>query len=148
MNNFWSKLIGIGIVAAGVIILAKYFPARKPVPQPKPKTFYDVIAEDDKRLRADIKTARPTNKNEQEKEELSPEDVHAGELFEMALAQRKMARLPGVSYKLMVDYCRQIIEKYPTGDYAPKARRMLGEVPKQYWPQYNITEKEINLQTK
>jgi len=147
MNTAWSKLIVLGIMAAGVIVLAKYFSVRKPVSQPKPKTFYDVIAEDDKRLRSDIKTAKSVKK-EQEQTELSPEDVHAEQLFEMALAQRKMARLPGISYKLMVDYCRQIIERYPAGDYAPKARRMLGEVPKQYWQQYNITEQEINPQKK
>ncbi len=144
MNISWSKLIVFGIMVAGVIVLAKYFSAHKPVPQPKSKTFYDVIAEDDKRLRSDIKTAKPAKKTEQEKEELSPEDVHAEQLFEMALAQRKMARLPGVNYKLMVNYCRQIIEKYPDSDYAPKARRMLGEVPKEYRQQYNITEQEIN----
>ena len=147
MNTPWSKLIVLGIMAAGVILLTKYFSARKTVPQPKSKTFYDVIAEDDKRLHADIKTAKPAKK-EQEQTELSPEEAHAEQLFEMALAQRKMARLPGISYKLMVDYCRQIIEKYPDSDYAPKARRMLGEVPKQYWQQYNITEQEIYPQKK
>jgi len=145
MNTPWSKLIVLGIMAAGVMVLAKCFSARKPVPQPKPKTFYDVITEDDKRLRADIKTAKPVKKeNVQEQTEFSPEDLQAEKLFELALAQRKMARLPGISYKLMVDYCREIIEKYPDSDYAPKVRRMLGEVPKQYWQQYNITKQETN----
>jgi hypothetical protein len=146
MDSPWSKLVVFGIMAAGVIVLVKYFSARKPIPQPNPKTFYDTIAEDDKRLRADIKTTKP-EKKQQEETELSPEDLQAEKLFEMALAQRKMARLPGISYKLMVDYCREIIERYPKSAYAPKARRMLGEVPEQYRQQYNITEQEINLET-
>ncbi len=58
MDSRWSKLVVLGIMAAGVIVLVKHFSARKPVPQPEPKTFYDTIAEDDKRLRADIKTAK------------------------------------------------------------------------------------------
>jgi len=49
-----------------------------------------------------------------------------------------------MSYKLMVDYCRQIIEKWPGSVYAFKARRMLGEIPQRYRKQYNITEEEIN----
>ena len=142
MNISWSKLIVSGIVIIAVVVLAKKFTASETKPQEKPKTFYEIAAEDDKRLRAEIKTDRSA-KTEQEQQEISPEEIQAEKLFEMALAQRKMARLPGVNYKLMVDYCREIIEKYPASIYASKARRMLGEVPRQYWQQYNITEKEI-----
>ena len=143
MDTIWSKLAVIGVMLVGVIALAKYLSARKQEPEIKPKTFYETIAEDDRRLRSDIKTDRPA-KDEQQQEEISPEEMQAERLFEMALAQRKMARLPGVNYKLMVDYCREIIEKYPNSSYAPKARRMLAEVPKQYRRQYNITEQEIS----
>ncbi len=148
MNTFWLKLAGFVILVVGAILLIRSFSAPKAKPQTKEKNFYDVIAKDDKRLRADINAPQPEEKSsaaEQSMQEIPLEDqVQAERLFEMALAQRKMGRLPGVSYKLMVDYCREIISKYPNSPQAPKARRMLGEVPRKYWEQYNITEEEVN----
>jgi hypothetical protein len=61
----------------------------------------------------------------------------------MAITHRKMGRLPGMSYGQMVEYCRQIIEKYPGSEFEYKARRMLGEVPRQQWDRYKITQEEI-----
>jgi len=153
MNTFWLKLAGFVILAVGAIFLIRSFSAHKAKPKTNEKSFHDVIAEDDKRLRADINAPQPEEKSSAAAEQLTQaateeiplEDrVQAERLFEMALAQRKMGRLPGVSYKLMVDYCREIISKYPNSPQAPKARRMLGEVPRQYWEQYNITEEEVN----
>lgn len=164
MNTFWLKMAGFVIVVLAAIFLMRNFSAFTVKPEAKPKTFYDVAAEDDRRLRSDTEPlkSQETEANLQTKQvpraelkakveqpqpekEIPIEDqVQAERLFEMALAQRKMGRLPGVSYKLMVDYCRKIIEKYPDSPQAPKARRMLGEVPKQYWGQYNITEEEVN----
>jgi hypothetical protein len=153
MNTFWLKLAGFVVLVVGAIFLIRSFSAPKAKPQTNEKSFYDVIAEDDKRLRADINAPQLEEKGSAAAEQLTQaateeiplEDrVQAERLFEMALAQRKMGRLPGVSYKLMVDYCREIISKYPNSPQAPKARRMLGEVPRQYWEQYNITEEEVN----
>jgi type IV secretory pathway VirB10-like protein len=158
MNTFWLKLAGVVVLIVGLIILVNVFLPSKsePRPKPKPKTFYDVIESDDQRLRAEPQVEEPnkaTKATQGEKvvpakpqfKELSLEDsVEADKLFEMALAQRKMGRLPGMSYKLMVDYCREIIERWPESVYAFKARRMLGEVPRRYWNQYGITDKEVN----
>ncbi len=63
----------------------------------------------------------------------------------MALAERKMARLPGMTYKRMVDYCRQIIQKWPGSEYAFKAKRMLADIPERYHQMYHITKEEIDL---
>ena len=75
------------------------------------------------------------------------EDEKAGadQLYELAMAQRKMGRLPGVSYGAMVQYCRQIIEKYPGTEYAYKAKRMLGDIPPNQRERFHITDDEINL---
>ncbi len=164
MNTFWLKIAGVVVVVLAVIFLIKNFLMFSVRPEAEPKTFYDVVAEDDKRLRSDIeplklqqadanlqtKQASPDEpkaevEQPQPGKEIPIEDqVQAERLFEMALSQRKMGRLPGMSYKLMVDYCREIIEKYPDSPESPKARRMLGEVPSQYWERYNITEEEVN----
>ena len=103
-------------------------------------------------MRADIEEKEPqlvsekAEQIEQQAEEIPIEDqVQAQRLFEMALTQRKMARLPGIGYKQMVDYCREIIQKYPSSPEAPKARRMLGEVPESARALYNITDEEMGF---
>ena len=155
MNTFWLKIAVFAVVIVGVFVLVSKFSRSKTEPAPRQKTFSDVIREDDKRLRGEPETVEPPETLETEEvvkpakrqfKELSEADkVQAERLFEMALAQRKMGRLPGVSYKLMVDYCRQIIEKYPDSSYAFKAKRMLGDIPERYRRQYKITDEEINL---
>jgi outer membrane protein assembly factor BamD (BamD/ComL family) len=47
--------------------------------------------------------------------------------------------------KLMVDYCRQIIERWPKSVYAFQAKRMLADIPERYKKMYNVTEKEMDV---
>jgi hypothetical protein len=163
MNTFWLKAAGGVVIVVILFIVVSMFKSstsqQKP-PEPKPKTIYDQFAEDDRRLRAEPeanqvrqsvepRTSQRYEPNAADFKELSDEErVDAEKLFEMALFQRKEARLPGMSYKLMVDYCRQIIEKYPDTEYAFKARRMLGDIPARFRQQFKITEEEINPQKK
>ena len=56
-----------------------------------------------------------------------------------------MGRLPGVSYGAMVQYCREIIERYPGSEYAYKAKRMLADIPAEQRERFHITDDEINL---
>ena len=82
----------------------------------------------------------------QQQGKVSAEDeLQAQRLFEMALFHRKAGRLPVMSFKKMVDYCREIITKYPNSSYAPKARRMLRDIPQRFRKQYNITDEEMGL---
>ena len=73
------------------------------------------------------------------------ENIEAERLFEVALSGRKMGRLPGPGYKLMVDNCRRIIQKFPGSVYDYKARRLLADIPEKYRKIYNITPEEIDL---
>jgi len=155
MNTFWLKAAAGVVIVVGLIMLVNVFKSSSSKQKPKttevePNTFYDTIAQDDKRLRAEPKTSERYEPNAADFKELSEEEkVDADKLFEMALFHRKQGRLPGMaSYKLMVDYCRQIIQKYPDSEYAFKARRMLGDIPDRYRQQYNITDEEINPQNK
>ncbi len=118
------------------------------------KTFYDVAAEDDARLRAEPKPkqtqptettqaqAQPTQQFRQLTEE---EEAEAQRLLEWAIQSRKMGRLPAISYKQTVDTCRQIIKQFPDTEYEFKAKRILADIPEQYRSRYNITEEEIDL---
>jgi len=155
MKEFLIKIAILAVIVIAIVVLVKKFSG--PSEKPKNKSFQDVVAEDDRRLRADIEEPQPTSEKakqieqqakgvQEQAEEMPIEDqVQAQRLFEMALAQRKMARLPGVTYKLMVDYCREIIQKYPNSPEAPKTRRMLREVPERYREIYNITDEEMGL---
>ena len=159
MKEFLVKIAILAVIVIAIVVLVKKFSG--PSDRPKNKTFQQVIEEDDRRLRADIEEPQQASEQSPEEvkqieqqveevqeqaEEIPIEDqVQAHRLFEMALAQRKMARLPGVTYKLMIDYCREIIQRYPNTPEAPKARRMLREVPEQYRKIYNITDEEMGL---
>ncbi len=152
MNTFWLKIAAVVVIVLAVVIAVSRYTGSKPggshavitvedEPQAeKPKTFGDVAARDDKRLRAE-----PNQTVQMQFKELTEEQkVNAEQLYEMAIAQRKMGRLPGMSYSQMVQYCRQIIERYPESEYAYKSRKMLGEVPQREWERYKITQQEID----
>ena len=164
MNTFWLKAAGGVVIVVGLIMLVnvfKSFSSKQKPPEPKPKTIYDQFAEDDKKLRAEpnaneIREAvapRTSERYEPNAADFKPlseeEKVDADRLFEMAMFHKKQGRLPGVGgNKQMVDYCRQIIQKYPDSEYAWKARRLLGTLPARFKERYNVTDEEINPQKK
>ncbi|UCF44086.1 MAG: hypothetical protein JSV99_03970 [Planctomycetota bacterium] len=166
MNTFWLKIAVLVVVVVALIVLVNVFWPSESEPKPKPKTFYDVIEDDDRRLRAEpqppepTKTEQPTPTAAQQqpvakqpleppkpvfKELSSVEKVEAERLFEYAIQQRKIGRLPGPGYKPMVDACRQIMQKFPGSEFDYKARRMLADIPERYRQRYNITREEIDL---
>jgi len=158
MDKFWLKIVIFAVVVGGVVIAVSFFSpseselAEKPE---KPKTFYDVTREDEKRLRADPQVSQQRRErttrdeaaesNQQFRELTIEERVQAERLFEVALFERKKARLPGMNYARMVEYCRQIIKQFPGSPEAAKARRMLAEVPESERKLYNITNEELGL---
>lgn len=164
MNTFWLKIAGLALVVLGLIVAINVLTGKSGPERPK-KTIYDQWEQDDKRLRADPKvqeepgpgpSVQPGNQGQTVKptkseikpqfKELSPEDkVRAEKLFELAVTQRKMGRLPGMTYKKMVDYCREIIQNWPDSVYAFKARRMLRDIPEWHRERYNITDEEMGI---
>lgn len=165
MDKFWLKIAGFVVVVLVLVVLVKVFSTSETEPKAKPKTVYDVWEQDDERLRAEPEFKEQPEadqsqspKTEQvvvqkpkpkpEFKELSLEDeVQAGKLFNLAVQERKLGRLPGVKlgYKNMVDHCREIIQRWPDSEYAVKARRMLRDIPQRYRKRYNITDEEIDL---
>ena len=165
MNTFWLK-VAAGVVAIVVIIIivGAYLPKGEKKPEPQ-KTVYDVWEKDDQRLRADAQFKQPpTSPNQptvpqqapqlptgvepprpQFKELTEEEKIEAERLYEMAITERKMSRLPVMTPKKMVDYCREIIRRWPDSEYAFKAKRLLADIPERYQQMYNITKEEIDL---
>jgi type IV secretory pathway VirB10-like protein len=166
MNTFWLKIAALTVVVVGLIILVNVFSTSESEPKPKPKTVYDVWEEDDKRLRAKPGAAEPPKTEqappptaeqkpvakqpaeppEPKFKELSEiEKVEAERLFEYALQQRKIGRLPVTGFKPMVDACRNIMQKFPGSEFDYKARRMLADIPERFRKRYKITDEEIDL---
>ena len=136
-----------------------------------PKTVYDQFEEDDKRMDAMVnppsEQSAPTQAATQAEQtapaqtlapaqaiqekapqirELSiTEQVEAERLWEMVKAERKMGRLPVMTYTKMIRYCRELIQRFPGTRYAYGAKQALAEVPERYRKQNNITDEEIDL---
>ena len=168
MNTFWLKIAGLAVaVIVGMIILASVFSGSENAteadgaPEPKPESVYDVWEQDDETLRAapqpteSAKTSsaarpaadpQPVEPSQPQFTKLSMEDkVEAQRLWEWALDQRKMGRLPVMGYGQMVKTCREIIRRWPGSEYAFKAKRALADLPEQYHKMYNITKEETDL---
>jgi len=73
------------------------------------------------------------------------EDIEAQRLLPMVTAGRSIGRLPVTHFKLMVDGCRQILQKWPDSWYAFRAKQMLEEMPERYWRNYKVTEDELDI---
>jgi hypothetical protein len=78
--------------------------------------------------------------------EMSEEDLVAAErLYQMAYSQYKIGRLPGTTFKKMVDYCRELFERYPDSPQAAKARVLMRNMPERFKKMYNVTDEEMGL---
>jgi hypothetical protein len=164
MNTFWLKVAGVVVLVVVVIVAIATF-SGKGEPKKPLKTVYDQWDEDQKKLTAKPQVKEPNTQQqstqqpppqrvvkstgpvtEPEFKELSPEEeVEAERLWQWALDQRKMGRLPGMSYRKMVDACREIIKKWPESKYAFYAKRALADLSDKYKKMYNITNEETNL---
>jgi len=173
MDSFWVKMTILAVIVIGVVVLVKKFAPSGDLLKVETKSFYEVVEEDERRLRAEPKFRQPAEtgpvtetpeaepaERTRETPRMQPpvelpkpqfrelseiERIDAERLFNVALQHRKIGRLPGPGYKVMVDCCRQIIAKYPGSVYAFKAKRMLRDIPERYRSRYKITDEEIDL---
>lgn len=175
MNTFWLKLAGVAILVVGIIVGIGVFTSSdkpdEPVkrePEPKQKTIYDQWEDDEKRLNAEpqykeppfttqvqpkqpTQPTQPVTQVEPPKpvfEKLSMEDAYQAEkLYQYALKERKMGRLPAVKlgYKKMLEHCRLIIQRWPESEYAFKAKRLIADIPERYHKMYDIKPEEYDL---
>jgi len=161
MNTIWLKIVAVLVlIMVGIVIVSKI--SNKPSNPPKPvepeKTVADTWRHDEQRLRAEPNVVESNVPPQPEagqpavaaqpqkfRELTEAENAGASQLFELAITQRKMSRLPGITYGAMVQYCREIIERYPGSEYAYKAKRMLAEVPADKREFFHITADELDL---
>lgn len=156
MNNVFLKIVAAVVILLVIFVLISKMVNKASKPVEPDKTIADTWRDDEKRLRAEpnatpvAETNLPAGQQVTLSEPIKFKDMTeeekagADQLYELAMAQRKMGRLPGVTYGAMVQYCRQIIEKYPDTEYAYKAKRMLADIPANQRDRYHITDDEIN----
>ena len=78
--------------------------------------------------------------------ELSEIDaIEAERLLNVAVPGRSIGRLPMTGFKLMVDTCRQIIQRWPDSWYAYRAKQLLADMPPRFQKRYRVTEEEVSL---
>ena len=170
MNAFWVKIAIFAVVVAGIVVLINVFP--KPQQKAETESFYDVAVKDSKRLLAepekvkDTQKRKPQQRQEQPAEqpkaakpspaveepttlyfkELSEIDkVEAERLLNVAVPGRSIGRLPTTGFKLMVDTCRRIIQRWPDSWYAYRAKQMLVDMPPRFRKRYRVTDDEMDL---
>jgi hypothetical protein len=152
MNTVWLKIAATVVLLVVIFVIISKVANQVSKPAEPERTVGDTFRDDEKRLRAESNT--PVQSEGQQKPAAEPrkfrelteaENAGASQLFELAITQRKMGRLPGISYGAMVQYCREIIERYPGSEYAYKAKRMLADIPERDRERFHITDDEINL---
>jgi type IV secretory pathway VirB10-like protein len=163
MNTFWLKIAGVVVGIVVIVVLIGVFTSSSPSETPEPKseppakTIYEQWDRDDKRLRAEPQPIEQPNavspsqppaveQRQPQFKALSPEEeIEAQQKWEWVVTQRKMARLPVMGYKQMVDTCREIIQRWPKSKYAFLAKRALADLPEKYQTMYDITKEETDL---
>jgi len=73
------------------------------------------------------------------------EDIEAQRLMPVVGAGRSIGRLPITQYGLMVQGCRQVLQRWPDSSYAFQAKRMLEEIAERYARNYKITPEEMDI---
>jgi len=167
MNTFWLKIAGVVVAVVVVAALIGIFSSSEPPASPQPpsetpaNTIYEQWERDDERLRAPPEPIEPPQTGSSAQAGTPPqpieprqakfkklsaeEDTQAQQKWEWVVTQRKMARLPGMSPKQMVDACREIIRRWPQSEYAFLAKRALADLPERYHTMYNITKEEVDV---
>ncbi len=76
------------------------------------------------------------------------DQMEAERLLNVAVPGRSIGRLPMTGYSLMVQNCKQIIQRWPESWYAFQAKRMLAEMVEirpDHRARYKITDEVIDL---
>jgi hypothetical protein len=168
MNTFWFKIAILAAVVLGAAILLANFLAGGIQEATDFEQTERRMAQQDARLDAELEAAEaravpevpmPAERPQQRPEvtplasrrqprfvEMTEEDrIAADRLYEMAYTEYKIGRLPTTTFKKMVDYCRELFERYPDSPQAAKARVLMRKLPERFKRRYNVTDEEMGL---
>ena len=165
MNTFWLKIAGLVIIIIiGVVLFANFlssgideatdFERVEKLAEAQEARFQAELAEAELKAKqakakgADVKQPaaqpEPPQPQIEEIEELQ-QNLQAQKLYQWAETEFRIARKPLMSYKRCVDFCREIIQKWPDSAEAAKARVLLRKIPERHRQRYNITDEEMGI---
>jgi hypothetical protein len=157
VNTFWVKIAALAVVIFVVILgITLLMPPKQDEPQQQPKTIYDMARKDKKELLAapSEKDFAPGGEPNQPaepivlyfKEVSEIEKFEADRLMQMIPSFRTIGRMPFTGYNVMVESCRQLMNRWPGSRYDYMARRALAQMPERYQGRYRITKEDIDLE--
>ena len=170
MNTFWLKIAILAVVVVVAIIIVSNFlsseidkatdieaaaeraEAREDQLQSQLREA-ELKAEQKKTQQTEARRTPaklPVAPTRPSRQEIVEEDivasVEAERLYNMALTQYRIGRKTGMTFKKMIDYCREIFARYPNSSEAAKARVLMRNIPQRYRQLYNITNEELGLE--
>lgn len=170
MNTFWLKIAVLAVVVVVAIVLVSNFLSSEVDKATDIEAAAQRIEAGEAKLQAQLRQAEfeaEQKKAQQTQTRPMPADtspvptrpvrtditevdivaeVDAERIYNMALTQYRIGRRTGMTYKKMIDYCRDLFDKYPNSSYAAKARVLMRNIPERYRQMYNITDEELGLE--
>jgi hypothetical protein len=168
MNTFWLKIaVLVVVVLVGIILIGNFFSSEIDKATDLEAAAERVEAAEAK-LQAQLEDAenQVEQKNQQQDSTATPtkttslptrppqtvpddddmvSSIEAERLYNMALTQYKIGRKI-LSFKKMVDYCRELFERFPDSPEAAKARVLMRNMPERYRELYNVTDEELGVE--
>jgi hypothetical protein len=74
------------------------------------------------------------------------EQIEAQRLLNAAVPARSLGRLQ-IGFNLMMQNCRQILQRWPDSTYAYRAKKMIVDMPERFRDRYKVTKEELDLST-
>jgi len=165
MNTFWLKIVIFAVIVVGLVVLVKTLSPKVEEAMDFDKQSEQLAQAQEAKLQAELaeaeaKARQARLEQTQTKQPASPleaskpisdeidqlgQNIQAQRLYQMAEAEFRIARKPLMSFKRCVDYCREIINKFPDSAEAAKARVLLRKMPARERERWKVTDEEMGL---
>ena len=160
MNTFWLKIVIFAVIVVGLVVLVKTLSPKVEEAMDFDKQSEQLARAQEEKLQAELAEAEAKAKQARAaqpatlpraSQPISDEidqlgqNIQAQRLYQMAEVEFRIARKPLMSFKRCVDYCRQIINKFPDSAEAAKARVLLRKMPARERERWKVTDEEMGL---
>jgi len=175
MDTIWLKIVGFAVLVVGVIVLIgfltsgtkepektfydqveedkqKFLAEPQPleekeetqVPEQKQVVESKEVPESAPPAQRQIEQPKPTVLYFKPLSEI--EQIEAQRLLNAAVPARSLGRLQ-IGFNLMMQNCRQILQRWPDSTYAYRAKKMIVDMPERFRDRYKVTKEELDLST-
>lgn len=160
MNTFWLKIVIFVVIVVGLVVLVKTLSPKVEEAMDFDKQSEQLARAQEEKLQAELAEAEAKAKQARAVQPAAPsrtsqpisdeidqlgQNIQAQRLYQMAEVEFRIARKPLMSFKRCVDYCRQIINKFPDSAEAAKARVLLRKMPARERERWKVTDEEMGL---